>query len=279
MLEADVERPYTGTRRRDSVERGALGRRDRSLVALRRGKRSRHRLARRTDTDIAVDATLRAAAARSGTDARGEIAVEAQDLRRKVRASRVPFDVCFVVDNSYSLQADAMVEEAKGLAFRLLEDAVGRSDRVSLVAFRSGVARATVALRPTGSLRLASDRLREIPLSGRTPLPHALQLARLLLRQEAFKRANARPIVVALTDGAPNVPLRGRGDAVADALAEARELRRARIPLVVVDASRPGSVEGVGRELAVAAGGLHVPIAELTADGFSAVLDAVSGDA
>jgi magnesium chelatase subunit D len=272
----DVERPYADARRRDSVERGALGRRERSLVALRRGKRTRHRLALHSDHDIAVDATVRAAALRSGRrGARVEVASE--DVRRKVRESRVPFDVCFVVDNSYSLQAEAMVETVKGLAFRLLEDAVGRSDRVALVAFRSGVPRATVALRPTGSLRLAAERLRQIPLSGRTPLPHGLQVARQLLRQEAFKRANARPIVVALTDGVPNVPLRPGGDAVADALAAAADLRRSRIPLVVIDASpagRPGA--GVSRELARVARGLHLPIADVAVEVFPAVLHEVA---
>jgi magnesium chelatase subunit D len=255
------------------VERGALGRRERSLVALRRGKRTRHRLARHDDRDIAVDATLRAAALRRGR--RGGAPVESEDVRRKVRESRVPFDVCFVVDNSYSLQAEALVEKVKGLAFRLLEDAVGRSDRVALVAFRSGVPRATVALRPTGSLRLAAERLRAIPLSGRTPLPHGLQLARLVLRQEHFKRANARPIVVALTDGVPNVPLRPGGDPAADTLAAGADLCRARIPLVVVDASRPGRT-GVGRELAAAGRGLYLPIAAVAADSFAGVLEDVA---
>jgi magnesium chelatase subunit D len=216
---------------------------------------------------------VRAAAVRRGR--RGGAAVEAEDVRRKVRASRVPFDVCFVVDNSYSLQAAALVEQVKGLAFRLLEDAVGRGDRVALVAFRSGVPRAVVALRPTGSLRLASERLREIPLSGRTPLAHALREARLLLRQEHFKRANARPIVVAITDGVPNVPLRPGGDAVTDALAAAGELRRAHIPLVIVDASRPGR-EGIGSGLAAAGSGLHLPIAEVAPEVFPAVLSTVA---
>jgi magnesium chelatase subunit D len=242
-------------------------------VALRRGKHTRHRLPRHGDHDVAIDATLRAAAVRRGR--RGGAPVEVEDVRRRVRASRVPFDVCFVVDNSYSLQAESMVEQVKGLAFRLLEDAVGRSDRVALVAFRSGTPRAVVALRPTGSLRLASERLREIPLSGRTPLADALREARLLLRQEHFKRANARPIVVALTDGMPNVPLRPGGDAVADALAAAAELRRARVPLVVVDASRPGRA-GIGRELAAAGRGLHLPIADVAPEAFASVLARVA---
>jgi magnesium chelatase subunit D len=225
---------------------------------------------------VAVDATIRAAAVRSGREDRA-VAVASEDVRRKVRASRVPFDVCFVVDNSYSLQAEALVETVKGLAFRLLEDAVGRSDRVALVAFRSGVPRATVVLRPTGSLRLASERLREIPLSGRTPLAHSLQLARQVLQQETFKRANARPIVVMITDGEPNVPLRTGGDARADALAQAAELRRARIPLVVIEANRPGHAGGgFGRELAATARGLHLPIGEVAADVFPTVLERVA---
>jgi magnesium chelatase subunit D len=233
-------------------------------------------LARPYDRDVAVDATIRAAAVRSGRRGR-PAAVASEDVRRKVRESRVPFDVCFVVDNSYSLQAEALVEKVKGLAFRLLEDAVGRSDRVALIAFRSGVPRATVALRPTSSLRLASERLREIPLSGRTPLAHALQLARQLLRQEMFKRANARPIVVMITDGEPNVPLRAGGDALADALVQAAGLRRARIPLVVIDAGRPVRAgSAFGREIAAAARGLHLPIGEVVADVFPTVLEQVA---
>ena len=49
----------------DRLERGAIGRRDRSLVALRRGKlASPHR--RAADRDVALDATVRAAAVRAG---------------------------------------------------------------------------------------------------------------------------------------------------------------------------------------------------------------------
>ncbi len=74
---------------------------------------------------MAVDATLRAAAARAGRAGRGLPSVAAEDLRRKVREHRVPFELCFVVDNSYSLHADRLVEKVKGLAFALLEDATG----------------------------------------------------------------------------------------------------------------------------------------------------------
>ncbi len=256
----------------DRLERGAIGRRDRSLVALRRGKYSRSRLAARRDRDVAFDATVRAAAARAGRRAQPFV-VAAEDVRRKVREHRVPLEVCFVVDNSYSLHADRLVEHVKGLVFRLLEDAAARGDRVSVVAFKSGVAEATLALRPTRSLALATDCLQRVPLSGRTPLAGALELSRRVLRQELHKRPNARPLVVCVTDGLPNVPLRRGGDALGDVLAEGRLLRRARVGCVVVDAVPPGRAdESCGPALAEAAGGIHLPISEVAPEVFLAVI-------
>jgi len=268
----DASRVFDQTRRKDTLERGAIGRRARSLVSRRQGKYSRHRLARRGDRDIALDATLRAAARRTG---RAPLAVVPEDLRRKVREHRSPFSVCFVVDNSYSVHAEKMVEKVKGLAFGLLEDAAHRGDRVALVAFKGGLPEATVALPLTRSVPLAFRRLRAVPLSGQTPLADALGRARRLLRQDASKRPNAVPVAVVVTDGLPTVALRRGGDPLADVLAEARELRRAGIVCVVADAARssPAGKASCGRALAQASGGVHVPIAELAPD---VLLDALA---
>jgi magnesium chelatase subunit D len=266
----------TAERRRDRAERGAIGRRQRSLVTLRRGKYSRHRLARPGDTDVAVDATLRAAAVRSGKS-RAAVEVTSDDLRRRVREHRVPFEICFVVDNSYSLQADHLVERVKGVVLRLLDDASVRGDRVSLVAFKRGVAEGTVALRPTSSRVLAQRRLRDVPLSGRTPLAHAVSCAGRLLRQEHAHRPNARPVAVVVTDGLPNVPLRAGRDAVEDTLLAARALRRAGVLTIVVDAA-PGDVrqQSCARPLAEAAGGVYLRLEDLSSDGLAGVLEAAS---
>jgi magnesium chelatase subunit D len=256
----------------DRRERGAIGRRDRSLVALRRGKYSRPRIAGSRDRDLAFDATVRAAAARAGRRAQ-PFAVTSEDVRRKVREHRVPLEVCVVLDNSYSLHADRLVEHVKGLVFRLLEDASARGDRVSVVAFRSGAPEAVLALRPTRSLRLAADCLRRVPLSGRTPLAGALELARRVVRQELHKRPNARPLVVCVTDGLPNVALRRGGDPLADVLAEGRLLRRGRVGCVVVDAIPPGRVgESCGPALADASGGVHLPIGDVSPNVFLGIV-------
>src|SRR5207237_3484715 len=184
------------------------------LASHRKGKYSRHRLAPHHATDVALDATLRAAAMRRGRKP-PPIRVDAGDLRRKVREHRSPYAVCFVVDNSWSVHAERMVEKAKGVVFRLLEDATGRGDKVALVAFRGGLPEATVALPFTTSLAAATPRLRRIPLAGQTPLADALRRARILLRQELSKHPNAVPLVVVVTDGEATVPLRSGSDASA----------------------------------------------------------------
>src|SRR5207253_7431083 len=222
---------------RDRTERSRPGRRARSLASHRKGKYSRHRLAPEHATDVALDATVRAAAVRGG---RTPIRIEPGDLRRKVREHHSPFAVCFVVDNSWSVHAERMVEKAKGVVFRLLEDATGRGDKVALVAFRGGLPEATVALPFTSSLAAAARRLRRVPLAGQTPLADALRRARILVRQELSTHPNAVPLVVVVTDGLPTVPLRRGGDAVRDALAEARALRRAHVGCVVADAGGHG---------------------------------------
>ena len=97
------------------------------------------------------------------------------------------------------------------------------------------------------------------------------------MRQELHKRPNARPLVVCVTDGLPNVPLHRGHDPLADALAQARLLRRARIGCVVVDAVPPDrESESCGPALAAAAGGVHLPIADVTQAGFVDVVTRVA---
>jgi magnesium chelatase subunit D len=250
------------TRSRDALERAAIGRHAQSRVSRRAGKYSRHRLG--ASPDVAVDATLRAAAARERSL---PLRVEADDLRRKVREHRSPLAVVFVVDNSYSLAAEAMIDQVKGLAYALLHDAANHGDRLAVVAF-GGFAHATVALPFTRSARRARERLQQLPVSGRTPLADALVRAHRLLRQERAKHPNTVPYIVAITDGRATVPLRRGGDAHQDTIDQARRIARDRIGVLIADAAAPGSPEALAnraQELAAAARGECVPFQELTA--------------
>src|ERR1700682_3796631 len=158
-LQADFAQMLARVRRRDETERDAIGRRGRSLVRRRAGRYTRARRAQSRSVDLALDATLRAAAARTG--GRRPLRIRRDALRRKVRDHRSPFAVALVVDNSYSLAAEAMLEQVKGIASRILEEPAHRGDKVALVAFRGGVPEATVALPLTRSRRLAHRRLEQ----------------------------------------------------------------------------------------------------------------------
>lgn len=215
-------------------------------------------------SNIALDATLRAAARRRANDSHLTMGITPVDLREKVRTARSPFSAVFVVDNSYSIHADRMVAKAKGLADALLASAAQSGDRVALVAFKGGRPEATVALGLTRSATLARRRLDAMPLAGRTPLADAIRLAGRVLRQETLKRHTAVPLAVVITDGLPTVPLRPGGDPLADVLAEARVLRRRKIMTIVADTSDQSSkLGGCGIELAAAAGGHWLPFDEL----------------
>ena len=274
-LEANVHRMLAGVRRPDQVERDAIGRRGRSLVRRRAGHYSRARLASSYVADVALDATLRAAAAR--TRMAPPLRIEPDDLRRKIRDHRSPFAVVLVVDNSYSLAAESMLERVKGLALRILDEPAHRGDRVALVAFRGGIPEATVALPLTRSRRLARERLEQMPLSGQTPLPDALRRGRRLLGQERVRHPDSVPLLVAITDGRPTVALRRGGDPLTDMLGEAHALHRARIACVVLDAAVPGSPEaaqqGAGA-LARAAAGVALPLADLIPETLTSMLQA-----
>lgn len=190
------------------------------------------------------------------------------DLRWKLREHRAPLSVVLVLDNSYSLRAEQMVEAAKGLALALVADTARHGDRVSLVTFQGGAPRAVVALPLTRSAVLAQERLARVPLAGRTPLADGLRRGGLLLHQDRIRNAHAVPLLVAITDGLPTVPLRGGGDAVTDTLEQGRALRRAGVPVVVADTTpRERSGTGCCVELAEAAGGTILSFEDLVGPG------------
>ncbi|MEZ4424541.1 MAG: VWA domain-containing protein [Gemmatimonadota bacterium] len=197
--------------------------------------------------------TLRAAAPwqplrRSGTSTE-RLDVRAQDLRLRVIERPAATLTVFVVDASGS-QARARLGEAKGAVELLLADSYRRREQVALVAFRGR--EATVELPPTRALARARRVLGGLPGGGGTPLAAGLRLGRLLA--ERALREGARPRLVLLTDGRPNVDLAGSGDpvrAAADALLEARRVGAAALPCLLVDTGvRPrDSVADLARAL------------------------------
>lgn len=260
------------------------GRRQLSRSNQHRGHVIGSRVTSRAD-DLALDATIRAAAphqlARRGTltadDPRTLLAVliNQDDWLAKTRQQRTGSGVVLVVDASGSMGARNRMVASKGAVLSLLLDAYVKRDQVGLVSFRGAQAQVLVPL--TTSVDLAQQRLRELPVGGRTPLSAGLLTGQQVSRPLLVKDPGARPLIVVITDGRGNVDLKGVvcREATTEALDLARQLAASepRIGWVVVDSEPTGhGQQGCARELADALKAQYFTIEQLRADDLFSVV-------
>ena len=240
-------------------------------------------------TDLALDATLRAAAPhqrarRSAAYPASAPAVllEPWDLREKIRESKTGSLVLFVVDASGSMAAQRRMVAVKGAVLSLLIDAYQRRDRVGLIAFRG--TGAELLLPPTGSVELARVRLADMPTGGRTPLSRGLYLALQVFEAERLKDPEFLPLMVLLSDGRANVsigetqnetgsvPAAGANEpslAVFEVKEVASLFREHHIPAVVVDTEVGMLKFGLAGPIAEAMGAQYLKLDDLQADGLA----------
>ena len=263
----------------DGRARASHGRRTTSRVRDRRGRYVGATLPEGKVTDLAVDATVRAASpfqVRRGAYTDGNLAlkVEAWDLRQKVRESRVGNLVVFLVDSSGSMGARQRMVAAKGAVISLLMDAYQRRDRVAMIAFRG--AQSEVVLPPTGSAKLAQQRLDNLPTGGRTPMARALADAQRLIRQQRERSPDMPPLLVLVSDCRANVGMdkgmSGGGDPYEDALRMCEELRQDKVQAIVLDPAPRSNRFGLVERVADALGGEYIPLSELRADAIRAAV-------
>jgi magnesium chelatase subunit D len=215
-------------------------------------------------TSIAIGATLRSAALRGPDAGTGKVQVTRADLHQQVRVGASANLILFVVDASGSMAAQRRMEALKGAVLNLLTDAYQQRDEVAVVAFRGQ--HAELLLAPTRSVDLAEQGLRELPTGGRTPLPHALQLALVTLQRAAGNASSNPPLLVLLTDGKGNVPLADGGDPWRESLALAELLAERRVPALVIDTENGYLRLGRAAQLAQALGAECLTLEELSAD-------------
>ena len=205
----------------DHRARPSSGRRARTVSGTPSGRYIGAAVPQEKASDLALDATLRAAAPHQSqrrahphpnlfpgderTSDTPELLVEPWDLREKVRETKTGSLILFVVDASGSMGAQRRMVAVKGAILSLLLDAYQRRDRVGLIAFRGTGAQ--VLLPPTSSVDLAHAMLQEMPTGGRTPLSRGLLLAMEVIEAEKQKDRNVLPLLVVLTDGRANVAM------------------------------------------------------------------------
>lgn len=254
----------------DQTLRTGSGRRSRSRSASKQGRYVKS-TSRRGRDDLALDATIRAAAPYQKTrreQATQDLAVHimSSDIREKIRERRVGNFLLFVVDGSGSMGAQRRMVETKAAVMSLLLDAYQKRDKVAMVVFRGR--EAAVVLPPTNSVDRAAKLLADLPVGGRTPLTAGLAEAAGVLRQVLRKEPTIMPLVIVMTDGRANAAL---GDAPPheEALRAAAGLRD-RYPsaqFVVVDTETKGVVRlELARKLAAALGAAYFKTDDLRAE-------------
>lgn len=262
----------------DRQERRLSGRRSRTRTSLKRGRYVWAEASPGDARDLALDATLRAAAPyqrerRAQSSSAGPaLRLRPQDYQRKVRIRRAANLILFVVDASWSMAVSERMQATKGAILSLLTDAYQRRDRVGLIVFRGD--RATLVLPPTNSVELAQRYLANLPVGGKTPLSAGLWLALKTVQEERGRRPDQRPLLVILTDGAGNVSM-GEQPPKEEAYAIADEIQALRIDAVVIDMEAAEFNQGYARALAERLGGPCYTLASLRAD---TLLDTVRGE-
>jgi magnesium chelatase subunit D len=215
-------------------------------------------------SDLAVDATIRAAVLRGG-QIDGRPVIERADLHRKERSGRTGTLMLFAVDASGSMAARRRMELLKGAVLGLLQSAYEQRDEVGVIAFRGP--QANLLFPPTGSVELADRALRVLPTGGRTPLAHALVTAGEVFRRARSAKPEVPALLVLLSDGKANVPLPDTaGDPWQQALLAARDLASTRLPALVLDTEAGFVRLGRATELAQALGAECLPLDGLSAE-------------
>ena len=252
---------------RDRISRRGSGRRSRTRVSLKQGRYIKSSLGNR-NSDIALDATLRAAAPHQLERKKKNglaVVLKKEDIREKVREKRIGNFLLFAVDASGSMGAKGRMAASKGAIMSLLLDAYQKRDKVGMISFRKN--EAFVNLPPTSSVELAGKLLAEMPVGGRTPLSAGLASAHEQVRNYLLRDPSARPIVIIITDGKSNSAM-GDQKPLEEAFDFAVKMAADhRVVYIVVDTEEPGLVTfGLAGHLAEALGARYFKIEELKAD-------------
>jgi magnesium chelatase subunit D len=235
---------------------GPLGRRSR--VSGETGHPVADREPKENPKDVALAATIRAAAPHQRARGRGGPGIEVRtcDLRQNVREGREGNLILFLVDASGSMAARKRMSAVKGAVLSLLNDAYQRRDKVALISFRGEGAR--ILLPPTSSVSLAAPRLEELPTGGRTPLAAGIEKAAEVLKREELRDRERRPLLVLLTDG--------RATAGPDPQVAAARMSSLGATSFVVDTEEGYVRLGMAVELAASMGARCLRLEELRAD-------------
>ncbi|MDO9044495.1 MAG: VWA domain-containing protein [Methanobacteriaceae archaeon] len=220
-----------------------------------KGKYVRSRFSSQRPKDIAIDATIRAAAMKSS----GEIKVEPHDLREKVRKHGARASIALVVDISGSMVSEKKANRVKSILNQIIKDTQRHKDKLSVIGFKGR--EAEVIIPTTKRAAAFQSKVDEIRVGGTTPLAAGLKKGLEILVSEK-KNKEYVPMMVVLTDGMPNVGIKHSPSR--DALDLAEKLNENHIHTVVVNFERIlHHGRNLNMELAIYSGGRYYDLEDL----------------
>jgi magnesium chelatase subunit D len=231
------------------------------------GKYVKSKFPKDKNKDIAIDATLRAAAISS----EGKINVKTEDLRQKVRKHGAKASIAVVVDISGSMYSEKKAVRVKDILNNVIEDAARNGDKVSVVGFKGKDA---LMIIPTTRRAVSfKEQIENLKLGGTTPLASGMKRGFELLKKEKF-RDEYVPMMLILTDGMPNVAI--NKSPVEDAINLAGSLKENEIHTIIINFEQAVKYgRDMNMELAVASGGRYYDLEQLKSPGcaVSMILD------
>ncbi|UCF58672.1 MAG: VWA domain-containing protein [Candidatus Bathyarchaeota archaeon] len=185
----------------------SAGKRAETITTLHRGRPRGWKFPHGRPRDIHLPATIRAAARRQkdrkkplGT----ALKICVEDVREKLRLYKAPMNIVFVMDLSGSMIFN--IEEVKEALLKLHGDAYRYRDKVGIVALKE--TGAIVVQHPITNLRVVANKLLRLRISGHTPLAAGMLKALEVLKEAKRRDRSAIPLMVIITDGSANVPLK-----------------------------------------------------------------------
>lgn len=261
------------TTTKDRITRRGSGRRSRSRISQKQGRYIKASSAGNDQNDIALDATIRAAApfqrsrAEKAGAFNGRLAVHLipSDLKVKIREKRIGNLLLFVVDGSGSMGARGRMTASKSAIMSLLLDAYQKRDKVGMISFRRREAQINLPI--TNSVELAGRLLAEMPVGGRTPLSAGLVKGYETIRNYLIREPSGKPIIIILTDGKTNVSI-GESRPVEEMAHLAKMMAQEdRAKYIVVDTEEEGLVTfDLARQLASCLGAEYFKTRDLQAE-------------
>jgi len=184
-----------------------IGRHAQAVTASQRGKPYGWAFPHGRTSDIHIPATIREASRKQKSRERpSDVALKIciEDLREKLRYHKAALTMVFVIDLSGSMlfNLGAVKEALLGLH----GDAHRYRDRVGIVALKD--LGAVVVQHPITNLRVVANKLVSLHVSGYTPLASGMLKAWEVLKEAERRDPSTVPVMVIVTDGSANVPLK-----------------------------------------------------------------------